>query len=558
LVKKCSAYKHADTEIKELILCIVNRWIKTEEQLKRLRALSSELGDELCMHEDQVLQILQGKLAEGIALVDGVIGEESGQPTIRSIVTKPGTIKRMKYALRLKACIEKIIQEIDRWHALFDPSWLLLLRLSNPIIKQETLEDSSNVPNDLISEVKSLQIAIIANSKDQNSVNPIFIPDEDISTVTAVQTMIPFSGARQIQDEKGANLILDDDCQSTEKDARDLARVLMCPGMGKFGLLTCVGVLKATRFNPGSGLHFLFQIPTGLSKPTTLRQLLLKGTEASLACSLNSRFKLGLNLAKAVLLFHSTQFVHKSIRPETVLVFDSDDGKFGNSFLLGFGKFRLENAKTYMRGDDTWSTNIYRHPRRQGLHPEEEYTMQHDIYALGVNLLEIGLWESFTIRKSESDSSSNTDREFRPALFLAIEELLKLKDTRAKAFAIKKRLVEITKQQLPFKTGEKYANIVLDCLTCLDPDNERFGNQAELQDQDGIAVGVRYIEKVIESPKLLKLRLTFIDFDGPGGDQYLGRQLGYNISYIGYSTGHKGRSLASGLSHREALLGWCN
>jgi len=50
--------------------------------------------------------------------------------------------------------------------------------------------------------------------------------------------------------------------------------------------------------------------------------------------------------------------------------------------------------------------------------------------------------------------------------------------------------------QLPSKMGRVYTNIVLSCLTCLDPDNSRFGDESYLTDDDGILVGVRYIEKV--------------------------------------------------------------
>jgi hypothetical protein len=41
-----------------------------------------------------------------------------------------------------------------------------------------------------------------------------------------------------------------------------------------------------------------------------------------------------------------------------------------------------------------WYKDVYRHPSRQGEHPEEEYVMKHDIYSLGVCLLEIGIWTS--------------------------------------------------------------------------------------------------------------------------------------------------------------------
>jgi hypothetical protein len=45
--------------------------------------------------------------------------------------------------------------------------------------------------------------------------------------------------------------------------------------------------------------------------------------------------------------------------------------------------------------------------------------------------------------------------------------------------------------------GDRYADIVETCLTCLDPDNADFGNDEAFEDEDGIIVGARYIEKVV-------------------------------------------------------------
>jgi hypothetical protein len=44
--------------------------------------------------------------------------------------------------------------------------------------------------------------------------------------------------------------------------------------------------------------------------------------------------------------------------------------------------------------------------------------------------------------------------------------------------------------------GQKYTNIVLSCLTCLDKIDNGFGNEDNFMDKDGILVGVRYIENV--------------------------------------------------------------
>jgi len=46
--------------------------------------------------------------------------------------------------------------------------------------------------------------------------------------------------------------------------------------------------------------------------------------------------------------------------------------------------------------------------------------------------------------------------------------------------------------------GTKYGRVVETCLTCLDQDNADFGDEKEFQDVDGIAVGARYIEKVVQ------------------------------------------------------------
>jgi hypothetical protein len=48
----------------------------------------------------------------------------------------------------------------------------------------------------------------------------------------------------------------------------------------------------------------------------------------------------------------------------------------------------------------------------------------------------------------------------------------------------------------PKGMGERYEEIVVNCLTCLDQDNTDFGDQSDFEDMDGVVVGVRYIEKV--------------------------------------------------------------
>ena len=39
----------------------------------------------------------------------------------------------------------------------------------------------------------------------------------------------------------------------------------------------------------------------------------------------------------------------------------------------------MADGRTLQSGDSAWGKNLYRHPHRQGLHPQDIYVMQHDI-----------------------------------------------------------------------------------------------------------------------------------------------------------------------------------
>ncbi|KAI8624402.1 hypothetical protein F5Y19DRAFT_491032 [Xylariaceae sp. FL1651] len=127
------------------------------------------------------------------------------------------------------------------------------------------------------------------------------------------------------------------------------------------------------------------------------------------------------SLARSVSYVHSFKFVHKNVRPETILIVSDD------------------------------------------------YNMQHDIYSLGVCLLEIGLWETFV----EYDGGD------------------------ARSPSMKDNLVTLTRDALPKVMGIEYANVVETCLTCLDAENDDFNDPNEFRDLEGVSVGIRYIEKVL-------------------------------------------------------------
>jgi hypothetical protein len=154
--------------------------------------------------------------------------------------------------------------------------------------------------------------------------------------------------------------------------------------------------------------------------------------------------------------------------------------------LVGFQVLRTADGRTYSMNDMRWEYNLYRHPQRQG-NEIDYFIMQHDIYSPGVCLLEIGLWEPFVVY--EPDGIALPSR----ALGL-IDSRAELQDPSV----MKDHLVSLGRStRLQGKMGTKYSKVVETCLTCLDADNVDFGDEPAFQDDDGVEVGTRYIEKIL-------------------------------------------------------------
>ena len=86
--------------------------------------------------------------------------------------------------------------------------------------------------------------------------------------------------------------------------------------------------------------------------------------------------------------------VHESIRSENVLFSPTEHGgtklvNYGEPWLFGFNFSRPESYFSDGLADYSPVNEIYRHPERQG-RPEKPFMKVHDIYSLGVILLEIG------------------------------------------------------------------------------------------------------------------------------------------------------------------------
>ena len=479
LVHMCSAFKNADTELAHRILRVKASWVRASYHLGLLRSIAQILPTEYLELQNQTLKVLQDKLEMTISTLSLVIKGESQNHSQQQV-----RIKRAKYAL-LEGRLNKAIDDLETWQGIFDPSWYLIIKAAIPQIDEELARYTQSPVKAAISPSFLLRNTLRSSSQDTT---PIWLKEDGITNLNLIE--IPFSSAKLAQRLDGSRrLILESfSCpvpvNPTEftRRVRDLARKLSLADPITFGLLNCKGVVKQEDgTTQAPSFTFVFRMPDGLSDPTSLRSMLLLGDNDH---SLSDRFVIASQLAKSVCYMHTFGFVHKNVRPENILMLKAFGTPMGHAYLVGFEHFRSAEGNTSRLGDSAWERNLYRHPRRQGEIPAEDYIMQHDIYGLGVCMLELGLWQSFVDYTETSPCPS-----FALGLSLESPEF-------HDPSLLKDYLLSMARSVLPKRMGTKYTQVVETCLTCLDPENTDFGDEEEFQDADGILVGVRYIEKV--------------------------------------------------------------
>ncbi|KAI0805555.1 hypothetical protein GGR55DRAFT_264601 [Xylaria sp. FL0064] len=485
----CSSYRHAQDELKEKAVKAANAWMRVSTQLKFLQKIEAKLTDEHRIVLDQCLRAFSAKLTKVNRELEAYSQREEAESPRLTLK------KRVKYAFK-KQSLEKVLDALRRWDEEFDPTWYLTILITDQQLDDELtrgFEGSSHV----IQSARTIRTSLDESEQSNNtarkglSLSAGELHSMDVKQIHLCNARVAsrgINGKFYVLDEITYYDLGDTASKIVRENVRNLAQRLQHDSPETSGLLQCKGFITGMAEEGANDVTKYTLVLRGIQEhrnPQSLRSLLTSGAVLD---SLSTKFEIARTLARSVSYVHSFRFVHKNLCPETIVTFQHAGDSGLSTFLVGFGDFRAEYGRSAMRGDDLWERNLYRHPSRQGATPQDDYRMQHDIYSLGVCLLEIGLWKSFV----EYDGLG-TSRRLGSALQLPPNS----EPSTYLLATMKDNFVALARGSLPKLMGTEFAEIVETCLTCLDPNNIDFGDPGEFMDLEGVSIGVRYIEKVL-------------------------------------------------------------
>ncbi|EJC99801.1 uncharacterized protein FOMMEDRAFT_160243 [Fomitiporia mediterranea MF3/22] len=248
-----------------------------------------------------------------------------------------------------------------------------------------------------------------------------------------------------------------------------------------FGILRCCGWAQVSTRFLSTEHDLVLRPPSGTSSPRTLRMLLLDGPPQH---PLESRLQFCIQLATSVLIVHSLNLVHKDIRPDSILVFESlkplnakeDDffpKKLGSPYLARFDRARSEDVDTVINpfAYSPYMRDLYTHPVHTTSAEHIRYSMRDDIYSLGVVLIEVALWKSLF---SWSEQKKCYDADFSWFDF-SVEKYKQIftdrgqPEYRNRGWLVRWDLIELAEREIPVIMGTTFKDVVVSCLTFGEP-----------------------------------------------------------------------------------------
>lgn len=257
---------------------------------------------------------------------------------------------------------------------------------------------------------------------------------------------------------------------SLSERVRSLANILGAHKSSEFKSLMCFKY----EHHPDEHKYVLhFSVPKPYQSKSNRSQYdslytVMRKIKGSRRPSLDARLCIAYQLSNAIRKWHSVGWVHQGVSSHNVVFFRKDGAAhpdYLHPFLQGFELARPDSDPSIGRPMEDVAFNIYRHPSRQGT-ARRGHRKIHDIYSLGVVLLEIGLWQTALDMLDPRQRDSMSPQDVRSALQIACD------------------------QRLAHYAGESYQKAVSACLGAdlgVDVDNE-----------EGTHLGAAFKQKVID------------------------------------------------------------
>lgn len=434
------------------------------------------------------------------------------------------------WALKVKSAVEVLVLEMEIWQRRF-MELIQLLHCTGFGFREAAPLSVEIIPRALpASRAQSLGANLtkamdnIKSKNDKLLLQSLPVPEDQLCDVPMSRLRAPDGNAPRndfVVEYRRYTRI--DDVEYLNAIVHYSAEILAAADPCTMHVLCCEGYVHRPNLRQ---FQTILKFPPGLGSPRTLRDQLLD-PDPQTEPSTTSRVQLCKQIATAALYTHTASLVHKAIQPEAILLLEKMDqdvsrqekaskslkaAPLGIPFLTGFGQARQETPDTYssLRENTDWEQDLYSHPSRQG-QPTTKYTMAHDIYSIGVILLEIGLWRSFVVWNGFNDFVVDE------AVLGGGKAILKsMKERKPKAREELKNLYEgLAAQELPNVMGERFCEVVLRCLGAvegglveavpktgqIETDMTIVVNEGQKEEQCGLG----YIQGVLESLDNIKI-----------------------------------------------------
>lgn len=339
----------------------------------------------------------------------------------RAIESKIGPASRWKKGVmqmtwwHYRPKFEGLQQELHEWATKFDVHLIALPQDMKEAIQLRQIVDRPNVL------ITTERIGRVIQSVTDVDIHSAGLLIEDPAEILATEsthsrsgrTSATFRGTQVLVEYRPYSQSVLSEANKTVhevlvKDQKRLAVILSHSQSTSLGLPKCKGYFDNDTFGKPHFATFalIYELPFAVSPHESIRCLRDVIDESKTHRSnhtLSDRFKFAHRLSVAVLLIHSSNWVHESINPANVVVLEpehlSTPSQFpralGHPLLLGFQAARSAagDSAPLMGSHDT-EANIYKHPHRipTGSGALARFVRAYDMYSLGVVLLELGLW----------------------------------------------------------------------------------------------------------------------------------------------------------------------